>query len=149
MKEMYDNQMDMAGPMAFEKLLHIKYEDFPMAQAWLSAHDDCLRELAICGYHIPEDLHTWLLLRSLPHTDEMDGFKHMLGIIEVHGLDAVITHILEQEARLYFKQQDKELFVTKKEAGKRGKDGKTKKDKEGKGKKTEKTNKRTKCSHCK
>jgi hypothetical protein len=71
----------------------------------------------------------------------------MLGIMRTRGLDPVINHILEQEARLFSKNQKKALFVTKRETGKRGKDGKTVKDKEGKGDKPKKD--RPKCTHCK
>lgn len=69
----------------------------------------------------------------------------MLGTIRVRGLDAVTTHVFEQEARLYSKAQDRALFVTKKEAGKHGNDGKANRDKEGTREKNEKTHKRAKC----
>lgn len=145
-REIYEDQIEMAGPMAFERLLHINYNDYSSAQAWLSAHDNCLMELSICSYYgVPEDLRAWFLLRSLPPTDEWDVFKNMLGMMRIRGLDLVINQILEQRALLFSKTEEKALFVTKREAGKRGKDGKTIKD--GKGEKSKKD--RPKCTHFK
>jgi hypothetical protein len=69
-----------------------------------------------------------------------------IGIMKIRSLDAIIDHVLEQESHLAMKTDEKVLFVTKREAGKRGKDGKTIK-KEGKGDKDKKD--QPKCTHCK
>jgi hypothetical protein len=142
-QQMYENQSEMAGPMVLERLLRIKYEDFPTAQAWLTAQDNCRRELAICDYEVPDHICPWLLLHNLPPTEEWEAFKTTIGMMKIRSLNAIINHILEQESRLAAKPNEKALFVTKREAGKRGKDSKTVK-KKGKGDKKD----RPKCMHC-
>jgi hypothetical protein len=44
-QQMYENQINMAGPMALERLLQMKYEDFPTTQAWLTVQDNWLKDL--------------------------------------------------------------------------------------------------------